>query len=144
MPRYAAGTRQSAELWPDFAAELENAAGVDIAYRRPGGFHLALSEAELDRRRDMLERLDGQPGMQPCPYEMLDGDEVRRRLPEAGPMVAGGSYCPLDGPVHSLPLLRGLHPGFAALGGTYLAEHAVDRQIGRATWRGRGGEYVLS
>src|SRR3546814_16387452 len=139
MPRYAAGTRQSAELWPDFAAELENAAGVDIAYRRPGGFHLALSEAELDRRRDMLERLDGQPGMQPCPYEMLDGDEVRRRLPEAGPLVAGGSYCPLDGPVHSLRLLRRLPAGFAAPGGSSLEDPAVDRKRGKAAGWGRGG-----
>src|SRR3546814_18205563 len=57
MPRYAAWTRQSAELWPDFAAELENAAGVDLAYSRPGGFHRALSEAEHDRRRALLEHI---------------------------------------------------------------------------------------
>ena len=47
---------------------------------------------------------------------MLSREQVRKMLPAIGPEVVGGSYCPLDGHVNSLRLLRALHQGMQALG----------------------------
>jgi len=35
MPAYANWTRRSADLWPEFAAELESETGVALDYARP-------------------------------------------------------------------------------------------------------------
>ena len=48
-------------------------------------------------------------------------------LPQIGPEVAGGSFCPLDGHCNSLRLLRALHTGMARRGVRYLPEHRVAR-----------------
>ncbi|UIJ72056.1 FAD-binding oxidoreductase [Aurantimonas sp. HBX-1] len=126
MPRYATWTRRSSDEWGAFAAELEGHAGFSLAYRRPGGYHLCLSEDELERRAANINRLHNQSDTEPYRIDVLDGDEVRRHLPEVGPDVVGGTYCALDGDVNSLKLFRALHAGFAALGGTYRPGALVD------------------
>lgn len=127
MPQYAAWTRRSADCWPGFAAELAAASGVDVAFRRPGGFDLALSEAELEARASRLRRLHAQPGMVPYPYEILERPALERLLPQLGPEVVGGSYCPLDGHCNSLRLLRALHAGLKQHGARYLPNNIVER-----------------
>ena len=47
-------------------------------------------------------------------------------LPDIGPEVVGGSYCPLDGHVNSLRLFRTLHTAINARGVTYLPSHRVE------------------
>ena len=47
-------------------------------------------------------------------------------LPDIGPEVVGGSFCPLDGHVNSLRLFRTLHTALNARGATYLPSHRVD------------------
>ncbi|MGQ4274078.1 NAD(P)/FAD-dependent oxidoreductase [Terrihabitans sp. B22-R8] len=126
MPAYSEWTRQSADQWQAFNAELEDTVGFSLAYRRPGGYHLLLTEAEVQRRADMIKRLHNQPGVRPYEVEVLDGDEIRRRLPEVGPEVAGGTYCTLDGDVNSLKLFRALHEAFHRLGGKYRSEALVE------------------
>lgn len=126
MPAYAGWTRKSSDAWGAFAQELEDVAGFGIHHRRTGGYHLALSEVELTRRVAMLNRLHNQPGVAPSEVEALDGDEIRRRLPEVGPEVVGGTFCPLDGDVNSLKLFRALHEAFHRLGGVYRSEAPVD------------------
>ncbi len=115
-PAYAGWTRRSADLWPEFAAELEDAAGVSLGYARPGGIELCLSEAEVAARRDELARLEAQSdgGFR---YEMLDRRALGRHLPGLGEAVRGGAYSPLDGHVNPLALLRALHAGFLRHGG---------------------------
>lgn len=127
MGAYANWTVGSAEAWPDFAAALRESSGLDVAYQRPGGFHLALSEAEFERRRTALLRLHNQPEVLPYPYELLERAALERELPEIGPTVAGASYSPLDGHTNSLRLLRALHAGFQHLGGRYLPQRTVER-----------------
>ena len=63
MSAYARWTVQSVGLWDRFRDELREQTGVDLCYQRPGGFHLALSEVEMQRRADLLARLQAQPGM---------------------------------------------------------------------------------
>ncbi len=137
MPQYAAWTVRSSNAWPEFAAMLGQQTGLDLCYQRPGGFHLALSREELARRADLLERLHAQPGMPRYDYEILDQEQIRRMLPEIGPEVAGGSYCPLDGHVNVLRLFRALNGGMQALGATYLPNHGVERIAHR------GGAFTL-
>lgn len=119
MPAYATWTRRSSDHWGTFAAELEERVGFSMAYRRPGGFHLCLSQEELDRRAANINRLHNQGDTEPYRIDVLDGDEVRRHLPEVGPEVVGGTFCKLDGDVNSLKLFRALHEGFAVEGGHY-------------------------
>ena len=145
MPAYARWTRQSSDLYPGFAERVSEEGGFDIAYRRPGGYHLCLSQDELDRRAENIRRLHNQADAVPYRIDVLDGDEIRRRLPEVGPEVAGGTFCALDGDVNSLKLLRALHSAFVRLGGTYKADSLVERiepgadGFGLATGRARFG-----
>ncbi len=137
MSEYAVWTMQSAQMWPELAAALQAQTGLDVCFSKPGGFHLLLSDRELENRSTALERLHNQPGMSPFEYHMLDHAQVEKMLPQIGPDVIGASFCPLDGHVNSLRLLRALHVGFQRLGGHYLAGHAVERI------EPRGGEFRL-
>jgi glycine/D-amino acid oxidase-like deaminating enzyme len=127
LPEYAAWTKGSSDAWADLARMLREQTGLDVAFRRPGGFHLCLSEREAENRAHMLARLHNQPAMVRYDYEMLDAARVKAMLPQVGPEVAGASYCPLDGHVNSLRLLRALHAGMQQLGATYLADHVVEK-----------------
>src|SRR5215471_19219686 len=61
-----------------------------------------------ENRANALERLHNQPGMVPFEYHMLDHAQTEKMLPEIGPDVVGASFCPLDGHVNALRLLRAL------------------------------------
>ena len=152
MPQYSAWTQRSAGDWTAFADMLLVQTGIDVAYRRPGGFHLALSAAELEHRAALLGRIAAEPGQRPCGYEILDRDRVKRMLPDIGPEVAGASYCRLDGHCNSLKLLRALHAGMGDLGVKYLPGRAVDAiahsagefRLGTARGEIRAGKIVLA
>ncbi|QQS13254.1 MAG: FAD-binding oxidoreductase [Rhodospirillales bacterium] len=124
MPDYARWTRGSSDAWAGFASELRGETGIDVAHSRPGGFSLALSEAELERRATVLRRLHNQSDL---PYEIMDRARLAKELPEIGPEVAGGAYCPLDGHVNSPRLLRALHTALTRRGVAYLPNRTVDR-----------------
>ena len=137
MSRYAAWTRQSADAWPELADALRCR---DRRRRLPptaGGLHLLLSEREVENRANALRRLHNQPGMVPFEYHILDRAETERMLPQIGLDVAGASFCPLDGHVNALRLLRALHVGFQRHGGRYFAERSVQSIVPR------GGEFRL-
>ena len=50
LPAYAGWTVRSSNAWAAFADELRRETGLDVHFERPGGFHLALGEAELEAR----------------------------------------------------------------------------------------------
>lgn len=125
MPEYAGWTVASSEAWAGFAAELAGETGVDVAFERPGGFMLALSEAELATRAETLKRFHNQATATNYTTELMGRDEVAKYLPDIGPDVVGGSYCPLDGHVNSLKLFRALHTALARQGVRYLPGHPV-------------------
>src|SRR5579864_4870155 len=60
---YVGWTIRSSDNWPRLAAELKEQTGLDACFERPGGFALALTEAELAARQAMLERIHRQPGV---------------------------------------------------------------------------------
>ncbi len=125
MSRYAVWTRQSVDLWPKFAEALRTESGLDVCFQQPGGLHLLLSEREIENRANALKRLHNEAGRAPFEYCILDRATTQRMLPQIGPEVAGASFCPLDGHVNVLRLLRGLHVSLQRRGGTYLSDRAV-------------------
>ena len=123
---YSAWTMRSSNAWADFADQLKQQTGIDVAFERPGGFHLSLSQTELEARASMLERLQSQPGMQRFDYEIVDRERVKAALPQVGPEVVGASYSRFDGHCNSLRLFRALNTGMQQLGVTYLPERRVE------------------
>lgn len=138
MPQYGAWTVQSANAWQGLADALQAQTGIDVVFQRPGGFHFALSERELEARVTQMERLHAQPGMPYYETEILDHAAVKRLVPETGPEVVGASYTKLDGHVNSLKLFRALNAGMQQLGVAYLGNHAVDAIVHA------GGEFRLA
>jgi glycine/D-amino acid oxidase-like deaminating enzyme len=149
---YSAWTMRSSNAWTEFAGLLQAQTGIDVAFQRPGGFNLSLSQREWEARRDFLQRIQDQPHMQRFEFEMLDRDRVKQAIPEIGPEVVGGSYSRFDGHCNALRLFRALNTGVQQLGTTYLPEHRVERieYAGRAfrmtTARGEvhAGKIVLA
>jgi FAD dependent oxidoreductase len=102
-------------------------------WQRPGsrsgmsvrGLHLCLGEAELDDRRQRMERMRAKSGNFGFEYRMLDHHEVAEMLPGIGPAVTGASYTRYDGHANSLNLLHALHKGFVENGGRYFPNSAV-------------------
>lgn len=116
LPEYADITRLSARLWPTLAASLQDATGIDVQLQQRGGLYLCLTEQELDARARMLEKMHEAAGGD-YPYEKLDLKQVREKIPEVGDTVAGATWCPEDGHVNPLLLLRAMTERFKALGG---------------------------
>ena len=126
LAAYAGWTIRSSNAWGGFSDLLKQETGLDVCFQRPGGFHLALSEKELESRANILKRLHAQPGVVDYKTEILDHSQVAKMLPDIGPEVVGASYCPLDGHVNSLRLFRTLHTAINARGVTYLPSHRVE------------------
>lgn len=137
LAAYAGWTIRSSEAWGGFSDLLKQETGLDVCFQRPGGFHLALSEKELEARANVLKRLHNQPGIVEYKTEILDHSQVARMLPDIGPEVVGASYCPLDGHVNSLRLFRTLHTAINERGVRYMPSHRVEN-ITR-----EGGEFQL-
>jgi len=126
LAAYAGWTIRSSNAWVGFSDLLKQETGLDVSFQRPGGFHLALSERELEARANILKRLHNQPGIVDYKTEILDHAQVARMLPDIGPEVVGASYCPLDGHVNSLRLFRTLHTAINTRGVSYLPGHRVE------------------
>ena len=124
-PHYQRWTRLSADQWPPLAVELLAKTGIAVGHERPGGVHLCLSEAELEARRQMMERMRAQSGNFGFDYRMLDPRELADMFRGVGPAVVGASYTPYDGHANPLNLLHALHKGFVEKGGHYLPNNEV-------------------
>jgi glycine/D-amino acid oxidase-like deaminating enzyme len=125
LPDYVGWTIRSSDQWPRLAAELQDQTGLDVCFERPGGFALALTEAELAARAATIERIHRQPGVPKFSVDILDRAAVAKLQPGIGPAVVGGSFCPLDGHVNSLRLFRAFHIAVTRLGVDYRPSHAV-------------------
>ena len=135
LPRYARWSRDAVKFWPALAEELLELTGVDVALQQPGGFWIGFNDAEMQARESMLARLNNIVG--DIPYEMLDHNALKARLPAIGAAVAGGSYCPLDGHANPLKLLHALHAGLKARGARVVS--SVD--ITHVSYRGKSADF---
>ncbi|UCE30109.1 MAG: FAD-binding oxidoreductase [Burkholderiales bacterium] len=115
-PDYARWSRRSAAAWPGFADELRRETGVDLMLVQEGGYDFFLSEQALQQRAAQYAELRDQLGGD-YPFEVLDQPRLKREEPAVGPGVAGALFCPEDGHVNPLVLLRALTEYLARSGG---------------------------
>lgn len=129
MPAYADWARLSADVWPAFSKELIERSGIDMNYRKTGGFQLALGEKDMQAKIDLIARLKAQQGAKGYDAEVIERKRLDNMLPELGPEVVGGTYCPHDGHVSPLKLLKALHK---VLGDAYRPNSKVTAIHGEA------------
>ena len=126
MPDYARWSRLSAQHWPGLRDELRNAAGIDIELAQPGGLQMFLDEDEAEQTVAQMQALRTALGGD-YPFEYLGHNAVKKLIPDIGPQVVGGIHSPMDGHLNPLYLLRALHKGVRAAGGTVLHGPRVER-----------------
>jgi glycine/D-amino acid oxidase-like deaminating enzyme len=124
-PSYARWTMAAAQRWPAFAQELAARTGVDVELSQIGGLTMCLTDAELAERAAGLATIRQQLGSD-YPFELLDPAQLRELSPLVGPEVIGAVFCPLDGHVSPLRLLRALIQGYEAMGGELCTGVQVD------------------
>ncbi|MCC7047519.1 MAG: FAD-binding oxidoreductase [Alphaproteobacteria bacterium] len=134
MPAYADWARLSADVWPEFYDELRQRTGIDCNYRKPGGFQLCMGEKDQAERVASIDALRAQQGAKGYDCELVERRRLDNVVPGLGPDVVAGLYCPHDGHVSPLQLLKSLHK---ALGDAYRPYGAV------TAIRGAGGGYAV-
>jgi glycine oxidase len=107
--------RHSADLWPDFARELEEFTGATIGYRRCGAYLLA-DNAE---HAALLRARHG--------GEFLDSAALRQREPLVSETLPGASFIADDGLVDNRALGQALALAFVKAGGKLSANEPVVR-----------------
>ena len=125
QPAYTRWTRRSATEWPGLRDELLARTEIETELQQPGGVHLCFSDAEIEARLALLERLRLAAGNHGYEYRLIQGRELAEMLPGIGPEVIGATWTPYDGHVNSLKLLHALHRAFVAAGGHYLPNAKV-------------------
>lgn len=136
MRPYHEWSRESARLWNDFAPALEDATGIGVGHQNAGGLQFLLSEEELATRRADMAQMQQEAGPGTYDVELISRDDAQKMLPDVqiGEAVLGASFCPHDGHVNPLLLLRALHTAITAAGGRYRTGRRVEtiRQDGHA------------
>lgn len=136
LVEYAQWTRESIALWPEFQDELQNETGVSCGFTGNGGLHLCMSEAELESRRALFDRMGQIGGKHPLDLRILDNAEVAEILPGVGAEVVGAGYCGQDGHASPHGLLLAMHRAIRAQGGEILSNHTVTSiQLRNGVWR---------
>jgi glycine/D-amino acid oxidase-like deaminating enzyme len=138
-PAYAMWSLESSRLWPAFSEDLSRRTGIDLQLQQSGGLMLALDEAELQKRSDMMSKLAGDLAASGVnyAYEILGANAVKELCPHVGPEVAGGCFSPMDGHVSPLKLLRSLATSVVSFGGELKTGQHVD------TIEHRGGAFYV-
>ena len=124
---YHRWTRESAGLWADFSAELEERTGIDIGFGRQGCAWACLSEEEWTVKVQQLEQIRAEAGALGFDYQLLDKAEMAELIPGIGRKVVAGAYTTYDGHCSPLYLLRSLHRATLGLGGRYVSNARVNR-----------------
>ena len=141
---YAKLTGQAANLWPEFVAELSSETGIGIDYQRSGGMHFCLDEQEWESRVQEMELIrqhtDGS-----FEYEMLDYDQLKKRIPQISTAVLGASYSPQDGHVNPLYLLRALQQAMDRYKVKYMPNQVIDTiEVGQDGFQAHASQGVVS
>lgn len=97
---------ESRALWPQFAAEIERAAGRPVGFREAG----SLVVAETDEQAEALRARGNGSG------EWLPRDALLRREPLLSPDLTGAVYFPADAQVDNRAICEALHAALCAKG----------------------------
>ena len=129
MPEYVEWCIEATDKWPQFAENLEAETSINLEYDKSGGLEICLGEEDYNNRVNFINemRKASRTGKYDC--EMLQVNELQKMLPEIklGKEVCGGSYCPHDGYVNPLNLVKALHKGFQLNGGIFKYGQFVDK-----------------
>jgi glycine oxidase len=117
--------RLSQSLWPDFAAELEQASGLSVDLRREGTLLLALT---ADDQKRLHHHLAFQQALG-LPLEWISAAEVRRREPHLAAAIAGAIWSPEDHQVDNRKLAAALRVAAERAGATIHEHTPVERII---------------
>jgi octopine oxidase subunit B len=128
MRPYHEWSCESARLWSDFARELEAATGIGVGLQNVGGLQFMLSEDELAKRRADMAQMRKEAGQGRYDVEIISREDAQKMLPDVriGDAVLAASFCPYDGHVNPLLLLRALHTAITASGGRYRSGRRVE------------------
>ena len=153
-----AGPSARPNAWAGFAQTLKEETGLDVCFQRPGGFHLSLSERELEARANSLKRLHNQPGIVDYKTEILDHaaggqDAARHRARGGGRQLLPARRprelaAPVPHPAHRASTRRGVdlpaepsrrehHAATAASSGSTTEHGEIRAGQGRAGGRQR-------
>src|SRR4051794_41272767 len=104
---------ESAAIWPAFAAELEEATGMAVGYRRDGAFVVAVDrdDAEALRRLHELQRRLG------LASEWLVPSAARAAEPGLAPRIAGAIDAPGEAQVDPVAVVAALQRAVELAGG---------------------------
>jgi glycine oxidase len=105
---------ESAALWPSFAAELEQASGVDIRYEPLGALAVAVDRDDAEELRRLLE-LQRSLGLE---SEWLTPSAARALEPGLSPRIAGAIAAPGEAQVDSAAVVAALARAFENAGGS--------------------------
>jgi glycine/D-amino acid oxidase-like deaminating enzyme len=128
LPAYGRWTRRATVLWPGLAAELLERTGVDVELELNGGLKFCLSDKEFAERAAVVERMAAAVGPGVYDTRMVDARELADLVPGVrfGADVQGASFCPHEGAVSPLRLMRALHAGLQSWGGRFLPGTRVE------------------
>jgi glycine oxidase len=133
----------AARGYPEVVAELEDASGLDVGFRRSGALHVAFDRDEAEHLR-RLEQLHHSLGLE---SEWLGGEACRELEPGLSPACRGGLHAPAESHVDPRALTRALgeaaeQAGARVLAGAEAAEATLDgdRLRGVRTTDGRAFE----
>jgi glycine oxidase len=122
--------RESQARWPAFAAELEQASGIDVELRREGTLVVALTaddQARLNHQLVFQQKLG-------LPLQWISAAETRRREPHLAGKLAGAVFAPEDTQVDNRKLAAALRIAALAAGAS-VSEHrpvsAISSHAGR-------------
>jgi glycine oxidase len=116
--------RLAQAAWPAFAAELEQATGVDVELRREGTLVVALTADDQARLRHQLA-FQQSLGL---PLEWISGLEARRREPHFA-ALAGAVFSPEDHQVDNRKVVAALRAAAMAAGVAITEHTAVERVL---------------
>ncbi|MEA2450822.1 MAG: glycine oxidase [Thermoleophilaceae bacterium] len=111
---------ESAALWPDFAAELEERSGIDTGFRSSGAL---VAAADRDDGEE-LRRLFGFQRELGLAVEWLGSRDARRLEPRLSPRVSGAILAPEDAQVEPRAVVRALVAALEREGGELLRARA--------------------
>lgn len=113
--------RESLQMWPRFAADVESLAGMSAGFRRTGALHVALDRdeaEELDRRHELQRRL----GLE---SERLRPSGCRELEPGLATAVTAGVYVPGDSAADPERLAEALVEALRAAGAELISGSGV-------------------
>jgi glycine oxidase len=123
----------SQRAWPDFAATLEAASGVDLGYRKEGTLVVA---AHRDDAAELRHTFEFQRGLG-LDIRWLTGGQARRLEPHLAPAVSAAMLSGKDHQVDNRQLTRALQTAFLRAGGR-LHENSPVESVDVAAGRARG------